>query len=74
MPTHKQEAKAKAYHAVFSSNAGQLVLEDLAAKCFCLSTTFSSQAGVIEYNEGRRSVYLDILAQLAKAEKGNRNE
>lgn len=52
------------YKEVFSTEAGQRVLNDLLDEGYMLRPSFSDIRGVTEYNEGRRSLVLYILHKL----------
>lgn len=62
----KSEAQLKQlYHKVFDSPEGEDVLSHLRASCFGDSRTFvPGDPYGTAFNEGRRSVFLDILARL----------
>ena len=60
---------AAAYKALFLSESGKVVLEDLASKCFvfCPVTDVSNQNGfsmVSAFNDGKRAAFLDILKMI----------
>ena len=69
----------KAYADAFSTASGDLVLKDLANRCFKHSSTIPAPGETIEINEGRRQVLLHIenmrspegLANLAEPEEGS---
>jgi hypothetical protein len=49
------------YEAVFNSEPGKRVLEDLKWACFYQRTTFATDALTIAVNEGRRIVCLHLI-------------
>lgn len=53
------------YKSVFLSHEGRLVLKDMAVNCSYDRTVFNKDALKMAYEEGRRSVILDILNRLA---------
>ena len=56
------------YLRVFNTENGELVLRDLANRCFVNSI------GKSEFNEGMRSVYLNIQTRLHNAVSGEKKE
>lgn len=54
---------AQAYVDLFSSPSGRLVLLDLMRRGGILSTSMDKSAEMTAFNEGRRSMVLDILAR-----------
>ena len=52
--------RVRLYRSVFSTEEGKKVLEDLARMCFYERGIFSDNGLEMAYNEGRRSVFLDI--------------
>ena len=58
----RQIATIDAYSRVFGSPDGQLVLVDLIKKAGVLEATH--EPGMADYNNGRRSLALDIMAML----------
>lgn len=56
-----QEATVMAYIRTFEGPNGQLVLKDLAMRCMAERRTFDADPYKTAFNEGRRSVYLEIL-------------
>lgn len=52
------------YKALFTTEDGLAVLEDLKRRFHVNGTTFSSDPHEIAYNEGQRTVILFILAQM----------
>ncbi len=56
------------YRTVFTGVAGKWVLDDLRASCGHDVTTFAESATKMAYLEGRRSVFLDILAAMGEFE------
>lgn len=54
------EQVQRAYHMVFSSPDGKIVLGDLVAYCFGRKTAFDPDARVHAFNEGRRDVLMRI--------------
>lgn len=63
-PIRRQVATIKAYKSVFNSPDGELVLIDLLKKGGILSAIHEDQPGLNDYNNGRRSIPLEILGQL----------
>lgn len=60
----------QAYKAVFLSENGQTVLEDLAVKCHMLTpVTDVSGAATSAFYDGKRAAFLDILKMTACDEK-----
>lgn len=58
----KQEVLHEAYNTLFKDSvATNIVLEDLCTYCGLDRTSFHSDAGVMAFNEGQRSVILYIL-------------
>ena len=56
----QNEALIRAYHVVFGSPDGQIVLEDLAGFCRAAETCFHPDPRVHAVAEGRREVFLRI--------------
>lgn len=56
------------YLRVFNTEDGELILRDLANRCFV------NKIGKSEYNEGMRSVYLNIQTRLSNAVTGEKKE
>lgn len=50
----------RAYHVVFGSPDGKIVLGDLVAYCFGRRSTFDPDARVHAFNDGRRDVLMRI--------------
>ena len=67
------EDTMKAYLQVFKSNAGQLVLNDLASRFHMYSSTLSADSNEMAFREGQRSVLLFILSLISddKPPEGN---
>ena len=59
----------RAYKAVFSGEGGTRVLKDMEGTCFYNRTSFSSDPALNAFQEGRRSVILDIMNILGKDEE-----
>jgi len=57
------------YKKVFGSPDGEEVIKDLIKSCGILNPLFSSDPIIMSYNEGRRSVILDIINLLDFDEK-----
>ena len=55
------EALIMAYIRVFEGQQGELVLKDLSERCMAERRTFDADPYKTAFNEGRRSVYLEIL-------------
>lgn len=53
-----------AYKTVFSTVEGQLVLQDLRNRCFFDTMTFSDNPYVTCFNEGKRTVILNIETRI----------
>lgn len=52
----------RAYHAVFGTPEGQLVLHDLLRRCGMLETSqVNGDPHMVAFREGRRSVGLDLV-------------
>ena len=58
------DALDQLYLRVFNSADGEMVLQDLANRCFVSETT---QAQEISFNEGMRALWLSIQTRLRKA-------
>lgn len=56
----------KLYQEIFSSENGEQVLFDLMKSTLFFQTTFDPNPTTAAFNEGRRSVVSDILAQMQK--------
>jgi hypothetical protein len=54
------EQVQRAYHMVFGSPDGKIVLGDLVAYCFGRKTTFDPDARKHAFNDGRRDVLMRI--------------
>lgn len=67
--TREEIARAHAYAAVFNTEEGQRVMEDLDRHCNVHASLFSSDAMRMAYLEGRREVALRIrkLVELVNA-------
>jgi len=50
----------RAYKRIFDSPDGQTVMEDMETRGCFLRSTFSSDRGRTEFNEGRRSLVLHV--------------
>ena len=61
------------YMRVFNSDDGQLVLEDLRQRCFYYVPTIDQSQLKTGFNEGSRSVVLNIEARL-RAEKPTKED
>lgn len=64
MNIFKESKKAqliRAYREVFSTDAGKLVLHDLAKSCHVYHSTMNPNPHEMAYNEGERSVIIRIL-------------
>jgi hypothetical protein len=60
---------SKLYADCFSSEAGKFVLKDMKRKFHFVTSTFiSGDSHATSYQEGQRSVVLDILMELTKSE------
>jgi hypothetical protein len=55
------EQTQRAYHVVFGSPDGKLVMADLTAYCFGRKTTFDPDPRVHARNDGRREVLMRIV-------------
>jgi hypothetical protein len=55
---------ARAYQSVFGSDPGEMVLHDIMRRAGVLRTSFDLRPGMTEWNEGRRSLALEILREL----------
>ena len=51
----------RAYKQFFETESGRFVLWDMMKSCKFRQSTFSANAQEMAYNEGRRSVILDII-------------
>lgn len=60
----EQAALIQAYHTVFRSDPGKLVLRDLAKRSFFNDTTVEREPHLTHYNEGRRAIMLEVLGML----------
>lgn len=66
-PSKKQKqsvALIRMYQDIFSTKQGEKVLHDIIKDCGVISSAFTSDPYVISYNEGRRSVALQIMQKL----------
>jgi len=52
------------YHKIFKSEEGEQILFDIMNHCGMLDATFTSNAGKMAYNQGKRSVCVYILSRL----------
>ena len=50
-----------AYKIIFKSKEGEVVLNDLADKCYFIKRLFDENAATMYFREGRRDLYLYIL-------------
>ena len=57
-----REALRRSYRRVFAGPEGARVLEDLARRGFVRASTFHPEPGRAAFNEGRRSLALEVLA------------
>ncbi|MGE4551763.1 MAG: hypothetical protein AB7D57_01545 [Desulfovibrionaceae bacterium] len=57
----EREALRRSYRRVFAGPEGTRVLEDLARRGFVRATTFHPEPGRAAFNEGRRSLALEVL-------------
>jgi len=65
MPSEDEVLKLqKAYSKTFSSEEGQIVLEDLQKICFKNSSTINEVPIVMAFNEGHRAVMLHIETRM----------
>lgn len=64
----EQYKDAKLYADCFSTEAGKFVLKDMKRKYHFLSTSFTQNPHSTSFNEGQRSVVLDILSTLRSSE------
>jgi hypothetical protein len=53
-----------AYTAAFEGALGKVLLDDLAHFCYAYSTTESEDPNIMQRREGRRQVFLKIMAML----------
>jgi hypothetical protein len=60
----RRAALGRAYQRVFAGDDGKLVLRDLLRRAGALRTSFDLRPGMTEWNEGRRSLALEILREL----------
>lgn len=59
----------RAYRSTFGNSEGQRVLKHICAACFVFKPSMNTkEKGLTEFNEGRRSVALEILAAIGKSE------
>lgn len=65
--TSKARQKINDYEAVFGTDAGERVLEDLMREFHVRDTTFHPEATVHAHSEGERNVVLYILSMLDRA-------
>ena len=59
-----EEQLAELYKQVFTTDAAQVVLEDLRNRCFFFEPSYSGNKEFTDFNEGKRSVILHIETQL----------
>lgn len=57
----RRAAVARAWQRVFGGDDGKIVLRDLLRRAGVLRTGFDLRPGMTEWNEGRRSLALEIL-------------
>ena len=57
------------YQQVFGTESGKAVLHDLMKRGGCLSTSMHADSHMTAYNEGRRSLVLEILSRLRMTEQ-----
>lgn len=65
----RRVAVALAYKRVFGGEDGELVLHDIMRRGGVLRTGFDVRPGLTAFNEGRRSLALEIVRELALNEK-----
>ena len=63
----KHRAVRRSYRAIFNTPDGEEVLKHICKMCFVFNTSMNTQ-GLTEFNEGRRSIALEIMAILHKDE------
>ena len=56
------EKLQKIYTDTFAGEQGEKCLEDLGKRCYAFASTFNSDINHMAFNEGRRSIYLEIKA------------
>jgi hypothetical protein len=71
--TKEQKKTLAAYKDVFTSPNGKLVLEDLRLNNGDRQSYVKGDPYHTAFNEGRRAIYLDILALIEQATKLERN-
>lgn len=67
MDIFKMKEKARvvrAYREIFNSEAGKVVLHDLAKSCHVYHSTMDANPNELAYKEGERSVVLRIIRTL----------
>ena len=52
------------YLRVFNTDDGELILKDLANRCFVNSSTLQGVTEINSRNEGRREVYMSIVSRM----------
>jgi len=62
--TEKLFALKKAYHEVFTSEAGKVVLKDLERVSFISHSTIHENPHITYFNEGQRSLVLHIISRM----------
>jgi hypothetical protein len=67
-PVARLRQRRADYHAVFTSEAGRRVLADLYRFCLMDQPCFAGDPHATAFNEGRRRVFLRILAVLRMTE------
>lgn len=65
----KRAETVQRYKKVFGSPDGEEIIKDLIKSCGILNPMFSNDPIVMSYNEGRRSVVLDMINLLDFDEK-----
>jgi hypothetical protein len=67
-PLNRLRQRRADYHAVFTSEAGRRVLADLYRFCLMDQPCFAGDPQATAFNEGRRRVFLRLLAILRMTE------
>lgn len=65
----RRMAVARAYGATFDTEMGRVVLDDILRRAGVLRTSFDVRPGMTEWQEGRRSMALEILRQINMDER-----
>ncbi len=68
-PNAKEKAIIQKFKRVFSGSEGEEVIKELMKKNFVLDSSFTSDPYRTAFNEGRRSLIMDILYILQIDEK-----